>query len=207
MELSKPRKYAATREDVLVEQTLVEKAQEGEQWAIGKLYQDHVVQVRKLLLSILGPNSQIDDLTQDVFVQVFTSIRRFQGNSRFATWLHRIAVNVALSWLRQKKRTPFATDDTTAIPTAPQQERQAQVQAQLKELYGVLDSLSPKRRIAFILFEIDHRSLDEIAVITGSNVATIKSRIFFARKDIFKKAASRPVLKELMEDLTGDERK
>ena len=198
LQVSRERKYAATREDILVEQSLIEKAQQGDTYAIGKLYESHVMKIRRLLTGILGPGDHIDDLVQDVFLQVFHSIGTFRGDSRFSTWLHRVASNLALSYLRKKKRTPTLKDDTHYPATAPKQAQSAELREELAELYAILDTLSPKRRLAFVLFEIEQYSIAEIAQMTGSNIATIKSRLFFGRKEIEKKAQNSPVLRELM---------
>ncbi|MBN2529716.1 MAG: RNA polymerase sigma factor [Deltaproteobacteria bacterium] len=154
--------------------------------------------VRRLLKGILGPDADIDDLVQDVFIQVFQSINAFRGDSRFSTWLHRVASNMALSWLRKKKRLPMHLSDSH-YPMSPEtQSDTVQRQSEIQALYGILDTLSPRRRIAFILFEIEQYTLSEIADMTGSNVATVKSRLFFGRREILKKAHGSPVLRELI---------
>ena len=200
LEVSRQRKHAATREDILVELSLIERAQQGEAHAIGSLYESHVGQVRRLLVAILGPGDHIDDLVQDVFLQVFQSIRAFRGDSRFSTWLHRVASNMALSYLRRKKRTPAMADDTQFPATAAGQSDTMETRAELSALYAILESLSPKRRIAFILFEIEQYTISEIAQMTGTNIATVKSRLFLGRKEILKKAQNSPILQELMRE-------
>ncbi len=198
LQSSGERKQHATREDILIEQSLVEKAQQGDAYAVGKLYEMHGTYVRRLLVGILGPNEYVDDLLQDVFVHVLQSVHAFRGDCRFATWLHRMTANVALSWLRKKKRKPIADGDTAFPPVPAEQCESMSVRAEIRELYAILNTLSPKRRIAFILFEMEGYTISEIAEMTGSNGPTVKSRIFFARRDMMKKAAKSAVLRELM---------
>lgn len=195
---STQRKHNATREDILVEQSLVERAQRGDSHAIGKLYEKHAGAVRRLLLGILGTGDHIDDLVQDVFVHVFQSIHAFRGDSRFSTWLHRVASNTALSHLRKKMRTPIFSDESTFPSHPAMQLETTQTNSELRELYHILDTLSPKRRIAFILYEIEQYTIAEIADMTGTNTAAVKSRLFFGRREIEKKAKNSSILKELM---------
>ncbi|MBN2714755.1 MAG: sigma-70 family RNA polymerase sigma factor [Deltaproteobacteria bacterium] len=204
LQVSHQRKFAATREDILVEQSLIEKAQQGDPHAIGALYELHAPRIRRLLVGIIGPGDQVDDLLQDVFLQVFLTISAFRGDSRFSTWLHRVASNLAISYLRRKKRTPPLVDDTQFPASAAVQSESAQARAALTELYTILDSLSPKRRLAFVLFEIEQYTISEIAEMTGSNIATIKSRLFFGRREILKKSKDSPVLRELMTQSAGN---
>lgn len=198
LQLSGERKQNATREDILIEQSLVEKAQQGDAYAVGKLYEIHGTTVRRLLVRILGPGEYVDDLLQDVFVQVLQSVHAFRGDCRFATWLHRMTANIALSWLRKKTRKPVFQGEVAYPPVPATQYTVTTTRAELLELYAILNTLSPKRRIAFVLFEIEGCTISEIAEMTGSNGPTVKSRIFFARRDMMKKAATSAVLRELM---------
>jgi RNA polymerase sigma-70 factor, ECF subfamily len=137
-------------------------------------------------------------LLQDVFVQVLQSVHAFRGDCRFATWLHRMTANIALSWLRKKTRKPVFQGDVAYPPVPATQYTATTTRAELLELYAILNTLSPKRRIAFVLFEMEGYTISEIAEITGSNGPTVKSRLFFARREIMKKAATNRVLRELM---------
>jgi RNA polymerase sigma-70 factor (ECF subfamily) len=183
------------------EKDLIEQAVSGNKDAAGTLYELHVLNVRRLLLSVLGPHDYIDDLTQDIFISAFASLKNFKHQSLFSTWLHRITVNKAVSFLRRnKKYFSFTTlDNENALPfNAPTQENEIDVNRQLIALFNVLQNLSPKRRVVFTLFEIEGFTLKEIAEITGTTIPVIKSRLFFARKSVEKLTRNNPLLQPLL---------
>lgn len=190
--------------NALNEWSLICEAKKKNSEAIGILFQNHVSNVKRLLLSVIGPSDMIDDLSQDVFLHVFKSIKSFKGHSSFKTWIHRITVNVAYGYIRKTKNLPVFEQNDSCPSTTERQTASVDAKRQLNDLYTILNALSPKRRIAFILFEFENYSMDEIAQVTGTNIQTIKSRLFFARQDILKHAQKSKRLMALIEELQGD---
>ena len=192
-------------DELAEERELVAAAQAGDAEAFGELFVRHSTRVRRLLVSVIGPRAELDDLTQEVFLQVHRALPRFRGAARFSTWLHRITVNTALSHLRR----PSGRLVTTApeLLADRRDERGADAHAatvgreMVRRLYGILDTLSPKRRVAFTLFEIEGRSIAEVAELTGVAAAVAKSRIWFARREVTRKAGDDPYLGPLLEEL------
>jgi RNA polymerase sigma-70 factor (ECF subfamily) len=186
-------------------ETLIALARRGDREALGALFELYAIKVRRLLASIVGPGAPLDDLTQDVFIQVYRSLPKFRGDARLTTWLHRITAHVALSHLRKKKGR-FIPTDPEVLGQYPDQHRidahsELLVREMMRHLYAVLDTLTPKRRIAFVLFAIEERSIAEVAEITGASPSVIKSRIWFARRDVIKKAGRDPILSPLLKEL------
>ncbi len=184
---------------------LVRLALDGEHEAFGELFERHSESVRRLLVSAIGPRGEIDDLAQDVFVQAFRSLGRFRGEARFSTWLHRIAVNVAVSYLRRLRRAIPAVDPARLERRAgigrSTPEQRAEGREMLRRFNALLDGLTPKRRTALALFAVEGLSIAEVAELTGVAAPVAKSRIWFARRDLRRRAAEDPYLAPLVEEI------
>jgi len=185
--------------------TLVARARSGDAEALGALFVAHATATRRLLRSVLGPGDEIDDVAQEVFVQVHRSIGRFRGESGFSTWLHRLTVNTAVSHLRsrarRRARLEAAPPLTPPASPDPGPDDRAGAREMLRRLYGILDRLPVKRRVAFTLFELEGLTLEKLSVVLGVSVATAKSRVFFARREVIARAAADPCLAALIEEI------
>ena len=187
------------------EARLVSRARTGDVEALGDLFVYHVGSVRRLLVSVIGPGAELDDLAQDIFLQVYRSLGHFRGDSGFATWLHRLTINTAISHIRKKKRNmtpiePSLANSFGGVSKDSPHDSQV-VKEMVRRLYAILDTISPKRRAAFVLFEIEGVNLVELAKILGVSRAAAKSRVWFARKEIRKKAAEDDYLRPLLMEL------
>ena len=93
------------------ESAILSKAAAGDTAAFRALYARHRSDVARLVFSMLGARSDLDDVVQEVFFQVFRSLKDFRGQSKFTTWLHRVTVNVVLMHRRAAKSRPVYTDE------------------------------------------------------------------------------------------------
>ena len=100
------------------EERLVARAATGDDAAFRALYERHRVDVARLAYRMLGPCSDLDDVVQEVFVQVYRSLRDFRRQSKLSTWLHRVTVNVVLMHRRSARSRPALTHDPVADATA-----------------------------------------------------------------------------------------
>jgi RNA polymerase sigma-70 factor (ECF subfamily) len=191
---------------------LVRRARDGDREALGELFLLHAPAVRRLLASVIGPSGEIDDLVQDVFIQVHKSLPGFRGDSQFSTWLHQIAVYAAYNHLRRLRGRMLSIDpERIADLSLPEREGpHARLYGGevLRRLHAILDSIKPKKRVAFVLFAVNGCSVGEISELVGAPVPTVKSRIWFARRELRKKARRDPYLAQLLDELetTDDER-
>src|SRR6476646_9539512 len=96
------------------EDQLVAKAAAGDTAAFRALYLRHRGDVARLVYRMLGARSDLDDVVQEVFFQVFRSLKDFRGQSKFSTWLHRVTVNVVLMHRRAAKSRPTYTEEAPA---------------------------------------------------------------------------------------------
>ncbi len=154
----------------------------------------HKEKVRNLVFLTLGDVEFVDDISQDVFISVYHKLREFRFESKFTTWLYRITVNKCRDYLRKKRvRSIFVPikDSDTEYGTGPFSEN-----VDIPNLVrSAIEKLPEKLRTPLILRDIDGFSYKEIADQMGTEVGTIKSRIFRARENL--KLILEPYQKEL----------
>jgi len=176
---------------------LVERCRRGERKAFRELYDAHHRQVASQL-SRMVPRADVSDVVQEVFVEVFRSISRFEGRSAFSTWLFRLAMNMAMKHRRKSARpehAPHADGADSADPDAdPSGELFARERCARAE--ALLDTLAPKKRVALVLHDVHGMDAAQIAEATGSNVLTVRTRLFYARREFERLASSDPALAE-----------
>jgi RNA polymerase sigma-70 factor (ECF subfamily) len=184
------------------EAELVAACLAGDVAAQRALFRREYPRVNATIYRILGPagSTVVDDLVQETFIAVFRGLAKFRAESRLSTWIDRIAVRVAIDHVRTRGHAPIALALANerdlidgSIPDA-----QAHAREGLRRLYGALAQLTPEARVAFSLYAIDGRSIAEIAKLIGTSVVTAKVRIWRARRELMKRAAEDPVLKELL---------
>jgi RNA polymerase sigma-70 factor, ECF subfamily len=187
---------------------LVRRSQSGDHEAFAKLFRIHRESAARIVFRLLGPSPDADDVIQEVFLQVHRSLADFRGEAKFSTWLHRVTVNVVRMVQRAARSRPiFSGDgypgDQPDTRLAPDQgiARQQRIEA----FQRLLDRLSEKKRVVFILHEIEGISPSEIAEIVDAPLATIRTRLFNARRELESMMADEPALAELMVEMTAEE--
>ena len=184
------------------EADLIERCRKHDRAAQDDLYHRFRRQVAGALYKVLGDRSDLDDLVQEVFVIAFRGLERFRGDARLSTWLYRICVNVALGRIRTRRRRPAAIGMTdldsadidpslTDRPETP--ERTYQRRQDQERVYRALEQVAPKKRIVLYLHEIEGLDLKEIAYLVDSNPVTVRTRLFYARREFYKILAGDPV--------------
>jgi RNA polymerase sigma-70 factor, ECF subfamily len=183
----------------------VRRAQAGDTRAFGELYQLHRRDVARLAGRLLGPRGgDLEDVIQEVFVQVFRSLPNFRGDSRFSTWLHRVTVNVSLMHIRAQRSRPQLGPEQLNEPAAPEETsplHDAARNERLRALYKILDTLSDKKRTVFILHDIEGVQAVDIGKVVGAPVLTVRTRLFYARREVYAAMAADPVLDGIAKDL------
>lgn len=167
--------------------SLVRRCQDGDTMAFQELFQRHVSGVHRHLSLLLGPQEDVDDLVQMVFLNVFQSVRKFRGASAFSTWLFRITINVARQEIRVRtrhRRLNAAVKDVNEVRGTSVRRTPESRLSNIQEVYDVLERLSDKKRETFILYTYEGYSLQEIAELLDSTVSTIGSRLQAARKEV-----------------------
>ena len=171
---------------------LVERAKAGDTAAFEVLVRQYDRQIYRTALHITQNREDAEDITQDVFFKAFQKLEQFQGNSKFSTWLVRIAVNESLMRLRRRKtsRTVSMDQDVEteegAIPRdfAEWRPNPEQIfsQSELGDiLRKTIAGLPPGFRTVFTLRDIESLSTEETAEALGLNIPAVKSRLLRAR--------------------------
>ena len=169
---------------------LVMRAVAGDLLAFPEIYLRYVKRITSLVARMLKHGSECDEVTQEVFLQVHLSLRRFEGRSSFYTWIFRLATNVTLHHLRASKRR-YKVTHLTEIAEArlvrpdwlasSNTERDADYNALLAETTRVIDALIPTQRAIMVLGPIEGHSTEQMADILGVSSEVVKSRLHRAR--------------------------
>lgn len=172
----------------MAEDVLVKRCQEHDRNAQAEFYHRYKKNVAKTVYKVFGPDADVDDVIQDVFIEVFRSIGRFKGRSKVSTWLYRVSFNVALQHLRKRKRAPdLFRDEPWDQPDHETPLRSLERKENNATVYDILDTLSEKKRIVLVMHEIMGFAAKEISETLGVNVLTVRTRLHYARKEFYKK--------------------
>ena len=174
------------------EAALVQRCADADEVACAELVAEHQRMVVQLATNLLGDREEALDLSQEVFLRVFSTIHRFRGQSSLRTWIYRIAVNQARNrhrfWRRRHRADQVSIDQHIAAHGEFLSGRDSTpdrllAQKELAErLQQALDHLPFDQRTAIILREVDGLSYEEIAFSLGVAVGTVKSRLTRARQ-------------------------
>jgi RNA polymerase sigma-70 factor (ECF subfamily) len=176
------------------DEQLVACAVAGERGAYDELYRRTVDLVWRRLTHLLGPDPDREDITQQIFLEVFGRLHRFRGEARFRTFLWRVTVNNAIDHLQRRRERPPAFSpeafELVIDREASPEERAAQRQ-RLALVCGLLDRIKPKKRVAFVLRVIEGLPLEEVAEMVGANVAAVAQRVRHAHEELQSMMARR----------------
>jgi RNA polymerase sigma-70 factor (ECF subfamily) len=174
----------------LPEHTLVAKAQAGNEDAFTELVRRHPGQVYGLSLNMLRHREDAEDNLQNVLVKAFHNIKRFEGNSRFSTWLVRITINEALMKLRKRNSERISDyhpanaseDEPRSFPEIEDSRQDPEREYISRELARkVFRGLNSSLQDTFILQKAEGWTNRELAKAKGITISTVKSRVFRAR--------------------------
>ncbi len=161
----------------------------GDKVAWRALYDAHFRAVDRLIRALGIGEAEADDLCQEIFVIVFRHLRTFRGDARLSTWIHRLTVREAIRFAKRRRLRARLADlfyRQTELPLpADWSETDAGRRQYLQQL---LARLSPERRMALVLHEVEGLSVGEIAEVCGCAENTVWTRIHRARADLEKLA-------------------
>lgn len=176
---------------------LVRRCREGDEAAFERLFLRHRGSVLALVHRLMGPGPELEDLVQDVFVQVLRTLGTFREEARFSTWLYRVALNVVLMHRRARGRRPRLVAEELAQPpieTGPSAHATLESRRRVAAFYALLERLSEKKRTVFVLHELEGLPPARIAELVQAPVLTVRTRLFYARKELAQLVAAEPVL-------------
>ena len=180
------------------ETTLVNQARDGDNRAFAELVKRYEAKIFRLAQHITQNREDAEDVLQESFLKAYEHLDQFQGNSKFYTWIVRIAVNQALMKLRRRKSDKSVSLDETIdtgedtvtreIAAWDEDPEQRFSREELGEiLNSTIEGLAPTYRSVFLLRDVDDLSTEETAEALGISVPAVKSRLLRARLQLREK--------------------
>jgi len=173
---------------------LIRKLQEGDQMEFTTLMDLYQNMVYNTALGIVQNEEDADDITQEVFEQVYISIGSFKGESKLSTWLYKITISKSLDHIKKKKRKKrfgvvqslFGGSDVEKY--SPVEFNHPGVQLEQKEraseLFAALNQLPDKQKIAFILHKVEGQSYQEVAEIMNKSLYAVEALMSRAKANL-----------------------
>ena len=178
------------------QQELIVQLQQGNESAFVRLVDEWQDMVYNTALGIVQNAEDADDIAQEVFIQIFQSIRSFKGDAKLSTWIYRITITKSLDHEKRKKRKKrFAFvqslfGDGNEEEAQPAEFNHPGVQMENKEkatgLLQAIDRLPEKQKVAFVLHKLEGQSHREIAEIMKTSLVSVESLIARAKTNLRK---------------------
>ena len=169
------------------EQALIRRARAGDRAAYDDLVKAHFERVFALLYRMIGNHEDAEDLAQECFVRAYLALPHYREEARFSTWLHRIAVHLALDHRRGALRRAdlpwhelaLAGEGASSAADAAPESNAGELS---RRLAAALDRLPPRLRTALVLRTLEEREYPEVAELLGIKPATARTHVMQARK-------------------------
>ena len=187
---------------------LIERCKAGDGSAFREVFRNHRADVARLALRMTSRPGDLEDLVQEVFLQVYRSIKDFRGQSRFSTWLYRVTVNVVLMQRRAARSRPVlqeASDESFGADARELPDDQLARTRRVAAFYRLLDRLSDKKRAVFVLHELEGLSPSEVAKVVNAPVLTVRTRLFYARRELLEMLRDEPALEFVARELREEQ--
>lgn len=157
---------------------IIEACKRGDRAAFQLLFEAYKDRVYSIALHYGSDPTMAHDVTQQVFLKLFTVIDQFRQDSEFATWLYRIVANVCVDEQRKRKRfVPFSPEVEVKDSGAQSQDKSYHRTQIAESVRGAIAELSPKLRMPILLKYVEGLSYDEIADALGCSIGTVSSRL------------------------------
>jgi RNA polymerase sigma factor (sigma-70 family) len=174
---------------------LVARTQSGDARAFDELVVKYSPRLYGLVYNMTSNHEDANDLLQDVFAKAFRSINGFRGKSSFYTWIHSIAVNMTINFLKKRgRRFQMSLDDVDLniqndkefieLTASSSPVREADLGELQQRLNEAMQKLSPEHRAVVTMFDIQGMPHAEISKILGVSEGTVRSRLFYAHRQL-----------------------
>jgi RNA polymerase sigma-70 factor (ECF subfamily) len=182
--------------NALEQPELIEQLRSGDETAFRKVVDEWQDLVYNTALGIVQNPDDADDISQEVFIQVFQSVSSFKGDSKFSTWLYRVTVSKALDHEKKKKRKKrfafiqglFGKDgeESAQIPDFQHPGILLEKKERAGELFNALKKIPDKQRVAFTLHKLEGLSYQEIAAVMNTTLFAVESLMGRAKQNLRK---------------------
>ncbi len=168
--------------------SLVRRCLRGDAGAVQTLVDRFQAEVYGLCVRLLNHRHDAEDVTQEVFLRVFRSLRRWDSTRPLKPWVMGIAVNRCRTWLAQRARRPDLVEYLHETAASPPGDDSAEL---LREIRAAVDGLRPEYRTVFVLFHEQGQPYDEIAAALERPVGTVKTWLHRARLEVLERLRQR----------------
>jgi RNA polymerase sigma-70 factor (ECF subfamily) len=170
-------------------ETIIEDCQAGNRQAFHGLFEAYKDKVYSIAMHFSGEEAMAKDITQQVFLKLFTTIKQFRFDSEFSTWLYRIVANACTDEQRKRRRfVPFAQGEEVRNMIAKGSQEENLMQRQISDsVQTAIADLSPKLRLPILLKYVEGLSYEEIAATLNCSIGTVSSRLNRGHKALARK--------------------
>lgn len=162
------------------EQQLILEAKRGSHRAYQRLVERHMKRTYNIAFSFVGDHDAAEDIAQDVFIKVHSALTSFRGEAEFGTWIYRITTNLALNYLKQRKRKETRTVDAmdAAAETLGSHDNHTEDADRRFHIERALHELPTLQRAVVILRHLDGLSTRQVSEILKCSEGTVKTHLF-----------------------------
>jgi len=180
---------------------VIDACRRGDRQALESVLRENAPVIERLLVRMIGPGADLEDLLQTTLIAVVQAFPRYRGEASVRTWMTRIAVNVVRQHLRrpyERRRVSLELVPAEPVDNSPVADRLADHRAKLERVFHHLEAIGPRKRVAFVLHVFEGHPIDEVAALMGASKSATKSRVFWARRALLARARKDPVLRTLL---------
>lgn len=187
---------------------LIERCKKGERAALAEVFGLEIPFMERVLSKFCQTRPDVEDLVQSTLEQAILAFPQFRGEASVRTWLTRIAVRNALRQLKhpsRKRRAPLALIEGGRADESPSRPHaEAEARMRLGVLQEHLLHLDPKHHLAFILFQVEGHSMEEVSALMDSQLSTTKSRVMWARRKLLSRLQKDPRARPWLAEYGGN---
>jgi RNA polymerase sigma-70 factor (ECF subfamily) len=184
---------------------LVNALSRGEAWAAQEVWDRHAASVRRLMARALGPRPEVEDLTQEVFMRVFSRSGGIREASALREFVIAVAVNVLKKELRWRwVRRKVSLSDSGSVPEIEAPRADPEAREALVRCYAILDKLGPRERAAFVLRYMEERTFEQVAMGLGVSLSTAKRLVSRSSERVSKHLGSDEGLRSFFDRRESD---
>jgi len=173
---------------IINDQSYIDQILQGDARAFGILVDRYKDMVYTLCLRMVGSREEAEEVSQDTFLKAYRSLEKFKGDSKFSTWIYRIAYNSCLDRIKKNKRRLWESSidekdyyDVAAVESGYDD---LDKQARSEAIRSCLEKLPGDAGFLLTLYYLEELSLKEISKITGNNMNNLKVKLFRSRKKL-----------------------
>ncbi|GAB4378728.1 MAG: RNA polymerase sigma factor [Salibacteraceae bacterium] len=182
-----PQNSVTDEADSLSDEELVKKISKTHDPALfGVLYDRYVSKVYNKCLMFTKNKNEAEDLTHDVFLKLYVNLSKFQGKSRFSTWLYSICYNFCVNYANRKHNRTTKVEDLVAAEHEPEHDDHEVLSLSFEKLDMAMEQINAEHKAILLMKFLDNMSIKEIAAATDLGESAVKMRIKRAKASLLK---------------------